>query len=277
MSSGPHFRILKPLQGGCVAEVLQVELADGTLAVAKRARGGAVDFRLEARMLRALEARAGLPVPEVLAAAPDLLLMRYLPHAPGGLQDEQAQRHAAELVATLHEVRGPSFGYLEDTVIGPLPQPNPPSPGWVSFFRDHRLLHMARLAGEEGSLPAGMQRRLEGVATRLGELIDEPPFPSLLHGDLWAGNILARDGRIVGFVDPAIHYGHLEVELAFATLFGSLGRPFFERYAELRSLLPGFFERRRHVYNLYPLLVHLRLFGSGYLGQIDERLSRLGF
>lgn len=260
-----------------MADVLQVELADGTLAVAKRARGGQVDFRLEARMLRTLEARGGLPVPEVLAAEPNLLLLRYLPHEPGGLQDQHAQRHAAELVAGLHEVRGPSFGYDEDTVIGPLPQPNPPGPSWVAFFRDHRLLHMMRLAGEEGSLPAGMRRRLESVAKRLGELIDEPPFPSLVHGDLWAGNILACRGRILGFVDPAIHYGHPEIELAFATLFGSLGRPFFERYAELRALPPGFFERRRHVYNLYPLLVHLRLFGAGYLSPIDERLSRLGF
>lgn len=269
-------RRLTPLQGGCVAEVVRVELADGTMAVAKRARAGGADFGIEAFMLGELKARSTLPVPAVLAAAPDLLLLEYLPHEPGAALDDRAQVHAAELVAALHEVRGPSFGYARHTLIGPLPQPNPPSERWVPFFREQRLLHLAGLARAAGRLPGSLHHRIERLAGRLEEFLSEPPFPSLLHGDLWGGNILVAGGRVVGVVDPAIHHGHPEVELAFGTLFGTFGPAFFRRYAELRPLAPGFFEERRDLYNLYPLLVHVRLFGGGYVASVERTLSRLG-
>ena len=110
------------------------------------------------------------------------------------------------------------FGYARDTLIGPLPQPNPESDTWVPFFRDHRLLVMARLAHAEGSLPAAMLGRIERLAERIDDYLIEPAFPSLLHGDLWTGNVLVRGDRIAGFVDPAISFGHPEIELAFATL-----------------------------------------------------------
>jgi fructosamine-3-kinase len=271
-------RASSPLHGGCIAAILRVELADGTLVVAKRGQGGdAVDFRLEAFMLQELKHLSRLPVPTVLAAEPDLLLLEHLPHDPGAALDAAAQEHAAELVAALHEVRGPAFGYARDTLIGPLPQFNAWMESWVGFFRERRLLAMTRLARDVGTLPATMVPRLELLAGRLEELLEEPPHPSLLHGDLWAGNILVAAGRVVGIVDPAIHYGHPEVELAFGTLFGSFGEPFFRRYRSLRGLTPGFFERRRDLYNLYPLLVHVRLFGASYLGGIERTLKRAGF
>jgi fructosamine-3-kinase len=136
---------------------------------------------------------------------------------------------------------------------------------------------MAGLARAAGSLPMAMLQRLERLAARLDTLLEEPPYPSLLHGDLWTGNVLVgRGGRIAGFVDPAIYFGHPEIELAFGTLFGTFGAPFFRRYAEQRPLTPGFFELRRDLYNLYPLLVHVCLFGAGYLGGIERTLGRLG-
>ena len=87
---------------------------------------------------------------------------------------------------------------------------------------------------------------------------------------------LVRRGRIVGLVDPAIYHANPEIELAFATLFGSLGEPFFRRYNALSPLRPGFFEARRHIYNLYPLLVHARLFGGHYAGAVERTLARIG-
>ncbi len=111
----------------------------------------------------------------------------------------------------------------------------------------------------------------------LGQWLAEPPHPSLLHGDVWTTNVLASKGRITGFIDPAVYYGHPEIELAFTTLFGTFSRPFFERYHELRPIPDGFFETRKDIYNLYPLLVHACLFGSSYAMSVDAIVSRLGY
>ena len=94
---------------------------------------------------------------------------------------------------------------------------------------------------------------------------------------MWDGNVLCQNGRIGGFVDPAIYYADPEIELAFATLFNTFDRPFFDRYTEIRPISPGFFEERRHIYNLYPLLVHVRLFGGSYVNSVDGVLQRFGY
>jgi len=119
--------------------------------------------------------------------------------------------------------------------------------------------------------------RVEALCARLGDWLPADETPRLLHGDLWTGNVLVGgDGRISGFIDPAIYYGAAEVELAFTTLFGTFGDAFFARYQEHHPLAPGFFEERRDLYNLYPLLVHVRLFGGSYVDAVDRTLARHG-
>ncbi len=260
-----------PLAGGCIAEVLRVELEDGRAVVAKLAPEGGL--AVEGFMLRRL-AEAGLPVPAVLLEEDDLLAMEYVD--AGGPIDGPAQEHAAELLAALHGQPAPAFGYDRDTTIGGLPQPNPRTAHWVDFFRDHRLLHMARDALDAGRLPARTMGRIEALAGRLDGILREPDHPSLIHGDMWGGNVLARGGRIGAFIDPAIYWADAEVELAFATLFSTFGEPFFNRYREIRPIAPGFLEERRDVLNLYPLLVHVRLFGGGYVGSVERVLGRFG-
>jgi fructosamine-3-kinase len=264
---------LAPLSGGCIAEIYKADFDDGERLVAKLA-GAEGDLALEAYMLTYLAEHSDLPVPAVIHGAPDLLVMDYIESA--GPLDASAETHAAEILAALHGISASEFGHERDTLIGPLPQPNPPSASWLDFFRDQRLLAMARVALEAGRLPGTTMVRLERLAGRLGEWIEEPAAPSLIHGDMWGGNVLARDGRIAGFVDPAIYHADAEIELAFATLFSTFGEPFFRRYGELRPLRPGFFEVRRELYNLYPLLVHVRLFGGGYLGGVEAVLTKLG-
>lgn len=259
-----------PLAGGCVAKVSRLVLSTGESIVAKE---GGQGLALEGWMLSYLKGK--LPVPEVLLAQPDLLVMTWLEADSGGLNDK-AEVHCAELIASLHGHTAPAFGLDRDTVIGGVPQPNGWSATWLDFFRDQRLLHMAGEALREGALPGVVHARIEKLAARLDRWIDEPQRPSLVHGDLWGGNILAGGGRVVGFVDPAIYYADPEIELAFGTLFGTLGDDFFNRYNELRPLAAGFFDIRRDLYNLYPLLVHIRLFGGGYLGQLERSLDRFG-
>jgi fructosamine-3-kinase len=255
---------------------LTLRLADGPhLAVKARRSDRSASLELEAYMLRELARLSELPVPYVHYADADLLVMDFIETDGGGIT-AGVERHAAELIAALHATPRERFGYARDTLIGPLAQPNPESAKWVPFFRDHRLRFMANRAKEEGSLPPALFSRIERLAERIDDYLLEPPFPSLLHGDLWGGNVLTRQGRIAGFVDPAIYCGHPEIELAFSTMFGTFGEAFFAAYESLLPLDPGFHELRRHLYNLYPTLVHVRLFGSGYLAGIERTLARLG-
>jgi fructosamine-3-kinase len=216
-----------------------------------------------------------LPVPNVLWADDYLLLMNYV--EGDSALDDAAQEDAAVHLAALHGITAGHFGFSGATVIGGLPQPNTQSASWVAFFRDHRLMHMGRSAVEAGRLPREIFARLEKLCADLARWIDDSATPALIHGDMWGGNILAREGRIAAFIDPALYYADPEIELAFATLFGTFGAAFFRRYGELRPLRPGFSETRRDLYNLYPLLVHVRLFGGSYVGDVDRTLRKFGF
>ncbi|MGD9869098.1 MAG: fructosamine kinase family protein [Hyphomicrobiales bacterium] len=267
-----------PLPVGFGLTGLRVRFADGREAAVKAGGASTHDglrhLPLQAAMLRDL-ARSGLPVPRVWHASDGLLVMEWIGN-DGGAPDAAAQRHAAELLAALHGRPRECFGYAHDTLIGPLRQPNPQCGSWIEFFRDHRLLHMAARAHEERALPAAMLSRLERFAGKLGGFLAEPRHPALIHGDVWGGNLLVKGSRVAGFIDPAVCFAHPEIELAFSTLFGTFSRPFFDAYEAIAGIEPGFHETRKDIYNLYPLLVHLRLFGGSYLKPIDATLHRLG-
>jgi fructosamine-3-kinase len=272
-AAGSRPKAIRALGGGSVATVREAELENGERVVVKVGQAGS-RLDLEGFMLGYL-GEHGLPVPDVLAAEDDLLVMGFVDS--DGQLTGSVERHAAELLADLHDQSEPGFGFARDTLIAGLPQPNPRRDSWVEFFRDQRLLFMARQAVEARRLPGRLMGRIETFCGGLERWLNEPAAPSLLHGDMWTGNVLCRDGKVTAFIDPAIYYGHAEVELAFSTLFGTFGRPFFLRYQELRGVAPGFFEERRDIYNLYPLLVHVRLFGGSYVGAVEQTLDHHGF
>jgi fructosamine-3-kinase len=269
-----RLRSARPMGGGCIGEVYRVELADGTPLVAKVDRAGESHLEREAYMLRYLRERSELPVPEVYHGSERLLLMEFVEgssHFSKG-----AERRAAELLAELHGVTADAYGHERDTLIGSLDQPNPQTKSWVAFFRDHRLLYFARVAHEAGRLPKEEVGKVERLAERLDEHLEEPERPALIHGDVWSANVLAEGNGITAFLDPAIYHADPEIELAFISLFNSFGEPFFERYGEIRGIRDGFFEERRDLYNLYPLLVHVYFFGGGYLDFVRATLRRFG-
>ncbi|MGB0574808.1 MAG: fructosamine kinase family protein [Alphaproteobacteria bacterium] len=261
------------LHGGNVARVYLAEMESGPLLVVKTGGAGG-DFEIEALMLRYLAENTDLPVPKIHYADAALLIMDWI--ESGDPIDDSAERDAAIHLSALHQITAPEFGFERDTLIGPLTQPNPKTARWLDFFRDQRLLFMARQALDENRLSPETMNRFDSLAGRLDQWIDEPRAPALLHGDMWGGNVLVKDSRLTGFIDPAIYFGDGEMDLAFATLFGSFRRPFFEAYEEITPLRDGFWEARRDLYNLYPLLVHLRLFGGDYARSIDATLNRLG-
>ena len=266
----------QPLGVGFGLEGLKAQLADGRrIAVKANMVDGRGQLDLEAFMLGELARHSDLPGPEVFHSADDLLIMAWIEN-DGGPIVETTEHHAAELLAQLHAKPFERFGYGSDTLIGPLPQPNGQRDSWIGCFRDRRLLHMARVAHREGYLPAQLLNRIEQLACNLEDYLIEPAYSALIHGDVWGGNVLVHRERIAGFVDPAIYIAHPEIELAFTTMFGTFGRAFFDAYEALNPLEPGFHDLRRGIYNLYPTLVHLRLFGTSYLRSIGETLDRVG-
>lgn len=274
-AAGQEVIDVEPLGGGCVSSVYRVGLRDGSALVAKVDEDDRAKLPVEARMLRYLAANTALPVPDVSYSSDRLLLMSFIPGE--SYFTAGAERHAAELLAALHEHTSPSYGFAWDTLIGGLRQPNPPTASWLAFFAEHRLNYMAAEAARAGRLPSGVAARVEKLCARLDEFLSEPERPSLIHGDVWTTNVLAKGDRITGFIDPAIYFAHSEMELAFTTLFGTFGRAFFDRYQEIRLIAPGFFRQRRDLYNLYPLLVHVRLFGGSYVSTVSSALERFGF
>ena len=267
---------LEPLAGGCVGEVYRARVEAGRDLVVKVDRGASPRLDVEGAMLAHLGAHSDLPVPGVVLARPDLLAMEFVETAPA---TPRADLHAADCLAALHDIAPPTgrFGFGFDTLIGGLHQPNAESASWLAFFRDRRLLAMAHAAHDAGRLPARVLTRLETLGARLDRWIDDASASaSLIHGDVWGGNVLTSGDRVAAFIDPAIYHADAEIELAFTTLFSTFSPAFYDRYAERRPIAEGFFEQRRDLYNLYPLLVHVRLFGGSYVASVENTLRRFG-
>ncbi len=271
----------KPLSGGDIADVSLLTLADGRQVVAKRPRMDQPDTTsVEKMMLKHLASKSLLPVPDVLYQTKGILVLSYIHH--NGVSDgAAAAKDAARHIAALHAVRPkggrPFYGFKKDTYIGPLPQQNKPSDNWCDFFRERRLLAMATSCARTGRLPQALMERIDNLAKHLDEFIPKAPASSLLHGDLWAGNMLIAGDRMAGFIDPAISYGHNEMDLAFIDLMGGLDPIFFDAFNEHMPIEAAFFKNRKVLYQIWPLLVHVRLFGGGYVGQVEAIIDQLGF
>jgi fructosamine-3-kinase len=262
----------RPVGGGCINNA--AILSDGTRDYFVKCNAAArLDmFEAEADGLAGLAASGALRVPQPVCwgqcGGTSYLVLERL--------DLEGRTNGAEMgrrLAALHRYAGKAFGWRRDNYIGATPQPNPPSRDWVGFFRDQRLGYQLRLAERNGharTLKPGGERLLAGI----GALLDHDPAPSLLHGDLWTGNLgYLPDGTPAVF-DPAVYCGDREADLAMSELFGGFGRDFYAAYQDAWPLDPGY-ATRKTLYNLYHILNHLNLFGGGYLGQARGMIERL--
>jgi len=246
------------LHGGDLSEVVRLSLTpDHFNCVAKR---GPMVVR-EANMLEAL-AHAGAPVPDVIGVHDDVMLMEHLPDGPA---TPEAWIGLGAALNALHAVIGAGYGWSEDYAFGPVVIENSAHSDWPGFWAERRLM-----AGSE-TLPPDIVHRVEVLATRLPDLLPVSPRASLLHGDLWRGNVHFSGGQAI-LIDPACYHGDAEVDLAMLTLFGAPPPAFFDAY----DPLPPGYAKRRAIYQLWPALVHMRLFGAGYRGMVNGLLAEVG-
>jgi fructosamine-3-kinase len=248
----------KRLHGGSLSEIWRLVLADGREVVAKTGP----QPRREARMLSAIRA-AGAPAPGVVAVDDDVLVIEALP-AGGSLAAAGAS--LGEALRVLHATTGDAYGWADDYAFASVPIPNGAVDDWPTFWAERRL------AMPGAALPAPFAHRIQRIAARLRDRLPAAPPAALLHGDLWSGNVLVAGTRVTGLIDPACYYGHGEVDLAMLALFGMPGGDFTTAYGTPE---PGFAERRP-IYQLWPAIVHVRLFGSAYHPMLDRLLAACG-
>ncbi len=256
--TGAAASALQPVGGGDLSEVFAATLADGRTVIVKT---GALAVE-EAAMLHAI-AVAGCPAPTVIGAEPGVLVMTRL--ATGGRPDRAAWTAFGAALHRLHATTGPTYGWTADHAFGPVAILNAAADDWPTFWAERRL------GACLGDLPADIAARIDRLTVRLPDLLPARPAPALLHGDLWSGNVLWGPGGFSGVIDPASYHGHAEVDLAMLQLFGRIGDGFFDGYGPMD---PGHADRLP-IYQLWPALVHLRLFGAGYRGMVERLLTRL--
>jgi fructosamine-3-kinase len=263
------------VSGGDINDAFELRLADGQSVFLKTNRHApAAMFAAEARGLEFLEQAQALRIPKRLAVSaagerPSFLLLEFIRSAqPRRSFDDELGRG----LARLHRAGAPSFGFPEPNFIGRLAQSNREHPTWPEFYRAERLEPQLRLAIDEGRAPVALARDFERLFQRLPELVGVAEPPARLHGDLWGGNLHVDEQGAPCLIDPAAYGGQREVDLAMMQLFGGFGARVFAAYAEAFPLSPGHRERVP-LYQLYPLLVHVNLFGGSYLASVQRALS----
>lgn len=227
----------------------------------------------EAMMLKYLK-KNHLNVPEIIKLEKHKLYTEF--HENNGQINRKIEEEIAINLSSLHNISSDFYGFEKDTIIGPYQQFNKRYTSWIDFFTEQRILNFAILAFEEGIMPLEYLRRIEKFIVGVRKFLYEPEKSSLLHGDIWKGNIIVSNGKVY-YIDPSIYFGHNEIELAFILMFNTLGDHFFNKYNEIKPIQEGFFEERAPIYNLYPYLVHVRSFGDSYLSGTDKLLKRFGY
>ena len=261
------------LTQGQIGDIYRVSTATRELVVKSSERLG--QLSIEARMLQDL-ADEGIRVPEVVACDDQMLAMEWIEQC--ALPREIEETEAAKSIAALHSVSNDArmYGYWYDTTIASFPQHNEQTQyNWGLFLGQMRIMPMAEICYERGYLDRATMQRLERLSRDIYKLIDMSQItPSLLHGDLWSGNILfAHAGAVL--IDPAIYFGDKEMDLAFLRMFDTFGDTFWETYERVHPLSDDFETVKVPLYQLYPILVHIALYGEQYRGHLEKNLRIL--
>lgn len=264
----------QPLSGGSINSAVRIETSIGNFFVKWNQTEKYPDmFIKEAKGLELLKSTRQLRIPEViftdLAGEHSFLVLEYLEKVS---YVTNIWPDFGTGLAKLHKTTADFFGLDHDNYIGSLFQSNRKKDNWIDFFSEERLNFQLRLARDSYLLDSTTLNASERLFKRLNEIVPEEP-PALLHGDLWSGNFMIGDKGETCLIDPAVYYGHREMDIAMTKLFGGFDASFYDSYNQEYPLEKGW-EKRLDIYNLYPLLVHVNLFGGAYVSQVASILKR---
>jgi fructosamine-3-kinase len=262
-----YVRSVARVAGGDIASSHRVEFEGGESIFVKD-YGPALPgiAEAEARGLAWLAEARALRVPEVLANGDGWLALEWIDSAR---PVEDFHERLGRGLAELHAKGAARYGFGRDNWIGRLPQRNAEHSDWAGFYAECRLRPLRQRAAQDGILPESLARRLDALIEGLPARVGSDEQVARLHGDLWSGNLMVDERGEPCLIDPAVYAGNREIDLAMMRLFGGFDRRAFQAYGEAAPLSPGALERIP-LYQVYPLLVHVCLFGRSYL----DRLSR---
>ena len=278
-----------PVQGGDINKSYGIQLSNGNLLFMKSNEKSKVDFFVkEAHNLKAIAKTNTIATPKILGFGTEdgeevgysFLLLDFVEL---GNLDADFWEKFAENLGNMHKstteafiskedlAEGKIFGFYEDNYIGKTKQINSPKITWVDFFRENRLAPQFKMA--EKYFSTEDSKLIDKLLDNLADFLIEPRSPSLLHGDLWAGNVMCDTKPQAMLIDPACYVGHPEADIAMTELFGGFSDRFYAAYKNTGLLQPQY-EERRDLYNLYHLLNHLNMFGESYLPAVKSILEK---
>lgn len=268
-----HVNEYRLLQGGNINVTVQVDTNEGKYFIKYNTLNYEGMFEAEAQGLDLLREAEVVRTPEVInwgrRDGHDYLILENIECTKPGSDYWEV---LGQNLAALHRNTNDSFGLAFNNYIGSLEQHNEPNPSWVNFFIEKRLNTQAGLAYYNDLISKEVYDKFQKFYKLLPDLLPDES-PALLHGDLWSGNVIADNTGDPCLIDPAVYYGNREIELAFTTLFEGFDNRFYEAYHESFPLQPRF-EERVPIYNIYPLMVHVNIFGTLYLPPVLRTLNR---
>ncbi|WP_138431322.1 fructosamine kinase family protein [Fodinibius saliphilus] len=264
------------LSGGSINQAAKITLSNGQPCFLKWNTSADPNmFSVEEKGLELLRsANTTIHIPTVYATGETSGSIGYMVQEfieEGQAKNGSAQ-HFGQQLAKLHKKQQEQFGLDHNNYIGRLPQSNKKHDDWITFFIEERMDPQLKMATDSGKLGSKTVSQFQSMYKRLPTIFPKEPA-SLLHGDLWSGNFFYDQEGQTTIYDPAVYYGHREIELAFTQLFGGFSSAFYNAYKEAYPLQPNF-NQRKDIYNLYPLLVHTNLFGGSYAQQLKRIVQR---
>lgn len=262
-----------PCGGGCINHGGRLSTSAGEFFLKwNDARKFPDMFAAEARGLTTLASAEAIRIPSVTGHGEadhyQFLLLEFIEST--SKSTDYWNTLGVEL-ATLHRQTHTQFGLDHANYIGSLPQYNQEASSWTAFFIEERLQPQIKMGVDTHAIPHATVKKFDTLHNELPSLlVDEPP--ALVHGDLWSGNLITDDKGLPCLIDPAVYYGNRETDLAMTRLFGGFHEDFYNAYKEAFPVAPGY-AQRLEIYTLYPLLVHVNLFGQSYLHQVNSILS----
>lgn len=269
-----HFKRVQPVSGGSINHAARLDTSWGVYFL--KANDSFLYpqmFEKEARGLDALKQTGHITIPEVIFTGEEdglsFMILRFVESKP---RASDFWEKFGQALAKIHRHTSAHFGYEENNFIGSLVQCNKKHNKWTDFFIEERLEKQLSQAIQNGKMNSGDTNLFRNIYLKIESLFSEEE-PAFLHGDLWNGNFMTGNSGEPCLIDPAVYFGHREMDLAMTHLFGGFDEAFYNSYQSEFPLAPGF-DERIDLCNLYPLMVHLNLFGGSYLSQVKNIVKR---